>query len=279
MKELLITGGAGFIGSRLAKYYQKDQPIVVTRTQLDIGDRAAVQDFLERSRPKVILHTAALSSTGYCEQHPEESLRVNVEGTENLALATEKIGAKLVFFSSDQVYMGSSLPGPHSEEEPLTPSGVYGRHKREAELRALEACPDTVCLRASWMYDLPVEGTKTSLGLPGAIVHAALKGEHFGMNPKEGRGVTWAALLVRQMDAIAKLPGGIYNAGAENSRNSFETGLAFARLLGVSEDVVIQADYPARDLSMNCQKLRAQGVELGQTIEGFENCLKAYNIL
>lgn len=279
MKELLITGGAGFIGSRLAKYYQKNKPTVLTRPQLDISDKAAVLDFVERTQPKVILHTAALSSTGYCQQHPEESFWVNVKGTENLALAAQKVGAKLVFFSSDQVYMGSRLSGPHLEEEPITPSGIYGQHKRQAELCALAACPDTVCLRASWMYDLPVEGTKNSLGLLGAIAGAALAGEHFAMNPGEKRGITWAGLLVRQMDAIAKLPGGIYNAGAENPCNSFETGRAFARLMKTSEEVVTKADYPARDLSMNCQKLRAQGIELGDTIRGFEACLKAYNIL
>lgn len=276
--ELLITGGSGFIGSRLALHYQDQQPLLPTHAQLDLTDQAALDAYLDRFRPRTIVHTAALSNTGYCQQHPEESLRVNVEGTENLARAAARIGAKLVLFSSDQIYVGSPLPGPHREDEPVTPSNVYGQHKREAELRALAVCPEAVCLRASWMYDLPVQGTKTSLGLPGALFQAVLAGRSFGMNPREGRGVTWAGLLVQQMDHILQLPGGIYNAGAENPLSSLETGCAFARLLGLAESAVCPADYPARDLSMDCTELRRYGIELGDTVGGLENCLQAYGL-
>lgn len=276
--NLLITGSSGFIGSRLALHYQNQQPFLPTHAELDLTSQAAVDAYLDHYRPQAIIHTAALSNTGYCQQHPDESLQVNVVGTENLARAAAHIGAKLVVFSSDQIYVGSTLPGPHREEEAVTPSNIYGQHKREAELRTLALCPDAVCLRASWMYDFPVQDTKTSLGLPGALFQAIAGGRSFAMNPQEGRGVTWAGLLVQQMDKILQLPGGVYNAGAENPLSSLETGRAFARLLGLPESVVSPADYPTRDLSMDCTKLRQYGIDLGDTVGGLETCLKTYGL-
>lgn len=69
-----------------------------------------------------------------------------------------KSGAKLVAFSSDQVYTGLTEHGPFDEDTPLSPANVYGRHKQEMEQRVLDILPDAVLLRAAWMYDLPGYG-------------------------------------------------------------------------------------------------------------------------
>ena len=60
-------------------------------------------------------------------------------------------GAKLISFSSDQVYAGVTQPGPLPETLPLSPANTYGRHKLEAEERVLALCPEAVLLRAPWM--------------------------------------------------------------------------------------------------------------------------------
>ena len=67
----------------------------------------------------------------------------------------EKVGAKLLSCSSDQVYAGVTQRGALAETLPLSPSNVYGQHKLEAEARVLARCPDAVVLRLPWMYDLP----------------------------------------------------------------------------------------------------------------------------
>ena len=77
----------------------------------------------------MVIHCAALSNTWYCEQHREESHKVNVQGTVRIAKACKLTGAKLVFMSSDQVYNATPLPGLLKEEEVLQPVNIYGQHK------------------------------------------------------------------------------------------------------------------------------------------------------
>ena len=278
MEKLLITGVSGFVGGRLALHYGAQHPLLPTHAEMDLADPESVIRYFKTHRPTQVIHTAALSDVGYCQNHPEESLAVNVQGTLAVAKAAAEVGAKLILFSSDQVYMGSPLPGPHTEDEPLTPSNIYGQHKRQAEILALEACPDAVCLRASWMYDLPVRGRKNGLGLPGNLIRAALSGRTVAMNPGEMRGVTWVQVLIDQMDKILQLPGGVYNAGAENDKNSLDTGRACAGLLGLAPETVVPANYPPRSLAMDCRKLRAHGIEMGDTTAGLAACLAAYGL-
>ena len=70
------------------------------------ADEQTVADWVRREQPDVIVHKAALSDTGYSEKHPDESYRANVLLPCWMAAAAQKSGAKLVAFSSDQVYTG-----------------------------------------------------------------------------------------------------------------------------------------------------------------------------
>lgn len=154
--KLLIIGSSGFLGSRLAHYYKEKYDLLLpSHSELNISHEEAVKTYMEEHRPEAVIHCAALSNTWYCEQHPEDSHKVNVQGTVRLAKACKLTGAKLVFMSSDQVYNGTPTSGPLKEEDVCQPVNVYGRHKLEAEQRTLRNLPDSVGLRLTWMYDLP----------------------------------------------------------------------------------------------------------------------------
>ena len=130
--KILISGSSGFVGSRVLHQWQgRAELFTFPRGSLAAADESAIRRFVETVQPDVILHLAALSDTGYCQQHPEESQRANVELPIWMAKAAQDTGAKLISFSSDQVYAGVTQPGPLPETLPLSPANTYGRHKLE----------------------------------------------------------------------------------------------------------------------------------------------------
>ena len=158
MKKILISGSSGFVGSRVLHQWQgRAELITFPRGSLAAADESAIRRFVETVQPDVILHLAALSDTGYCQQHPEESQRANVELPIWMAKAAQDTGAKLISFSSDQVYAGVTQPGPLPETLPLSPANTYGQHKLEAEERGV-----------SWVREV-VEHLFPALQLPGGV--------------------------------------------------------------------------------------------------------------
>ena len=278
MKRVLITGASGFVGGRLARAMSREWELLTpTHSEFDITSTEAIRLYMERHRPEAIVHLAAISNTGYCEEHPEESYRVNVLGVENLAQVAAEMGCKLVFFSSDQVYNGNLELGLLSESVPVAPENHYGRHKLLAEERALQLCPDCVALRATWMYDARREGMHTHHNFVTNIKEALRQGSALRFATREYRGITWVDEVVRNMPHTLQLPGGVYNFGAENGLNTYETARAYLDILNCSapEQVAIADEerFAAhiRNISISMKKAtEASGgaIQFADTVEG-----------
>ena len=164
------------------------------------------------------------------------------------------MGAKLVCFSSDQVYAGLTDIGPFAEDTPLAPANVYGRHKLEAEQRVLDARPDAVLLRATWMYDLPGYGLPIRGNFLLNLYNAALHGGTLRFSCRDYRGITYVREAVEQLTQAMELPGGVYNFGSENDCNMYTTALRVCETLGIHPEIEKQ-EWP-RSLLMDGSKFR-----------------------
>ncbi|MEM4366996.1 MAG: NAD(P)-dependent oxidoreductase [Candidatus Anstonellales archaeon] len=129
--NILITGGAGFIGSRLRKALENKGYMVYILTREPSKSQfhitADVRDKnLDLSKFEVVYHLAAIANPRICEQEKELAWSINVEGTMNIA---EKVmeDAKLVFMSSAKVYDKSNKM--HKENETPKPQNFYGLTK------------------------------------------------------------------------------------------------------------------------------------------------------
>lgn len=150
MGSILVTGGAGFIGSHLAeKLINEGYNVIIidnlSRGNLnnllnvresvkfikgDIRDYNLMNDLIKNS--EVIFHLASLSRVIPCIKDPELCFKVNVEGTEIIARLSSKYGKKLIFSSSREVY-GTAKYIPVDEDHPLNPENPYGISKVYAE--------------------------------------------------------------------------------------------------------------------------------------------------
>lgn len=277
MKKILITGAGGFVGSRILQQWNRNDALyTLPKGFFRTAGEAQIMEQVEKICPNVILHTAAISDTGYCAQHPEEAYRANVLLPVWLAKAAAKTRAKLVAFSSDQVYAGVQGTGPLPETLELTPTNVYGGYKLEAEQRVLQVCPDSVHLRATWMYDLPGYGLPIRGNLPLNLLHAALKGESVRFSRNDFRGVTYVRQVIRNLEPALSLPGGVYNFGSGNDTDMVRTAQQFAQEMGICAQVE-EADWH-RNLVMDGTKLKHSGIHFDTTQQGIRRCLQDYGL-
>ena len=277
MKKILITGTSGFVGSRVAKVLQERYELLTpSHRECDITRGEAVEAYVRMHRPDAILHLAAISNTGYCEQHPEESMMVNVLGVKHMAEAAARYGCKLVWFSSDQVYNGNLELGPLGEDFVVCPENHYGRHKLQAEEEALMCCPDSVALRATWMYDVRREGMPTHNNFVLNIDEALRQHTPLRMATREYRGITWVDEVVRNIPHALGLPGGVYNFGAENDLNTYDTARAYLDIIGCTAPDIVVPDHERFsahvrniNISMNKATESSDGaIQFANTVEG-----------
>jgi UDP-glucose 4-epimerase len=151
MKRILITGGAGFIGSALvpelsSKGYDvyvldnlsfgKRELIDIAQDKFilaDITNRTQIQEIMMSVKPHWVIHLAAIHFIPYCNQNPYESANINIQGTINILDAAKKVDCleKVLFASTAAVY--PILDTPIAETATTNPLDIYGLSKLAGE--------------------------------------------------------------------------------------------------------------------------------------------------
>lgn len=154
MTEILITGATGQLGSELRNLLDERNVAydAFDSHGLDITDEETVMKKVEELQPKVIYHCAAYTAVDNAEdQYKAANWQVNETGTQNIAQAAKKVGALLVYVSTDYVFDGTN-PGEYKEDDPTNPKNEYGKAKLAGEEIVKQTLDNYYIVRTSWVF-------------------------------------------------------------------------------------------------------------------------------
>lgn len=151
--RILITGSNGQLGRALQALPDMAQHEVTAADvdTLDILDAERLFAAVEALRPDVILHCAAYTAVDKAEECRDAAYAVNVTGVHNIAVAAQRVGAKLVAVSTDYVFGGDG-DEPLQVDAPKFPKSWYGQTKHLGEQEALQNCEKTFVVRTAWLF-------------------------------------------------------------------------------------------------------------------------------
>lgn len=123
------------------------------RHQLDVTDAAAVSAAVHSIRPDVVINATAYNKVDAAESEPEAAFAVNATGVLSLALAAQRVGARLVHVSTDYVFDGTASR-PYLEDDTPRPISAYGRSKRAGEMMVEAVGAPALLVRTSGVFGI-----------------------------------------------------------------------------------------------------------------------------
>lgn len=185
--KILVTGGAGFIGSHLLQLLQGQQGVeVVVYDNLssgrrehvpkgirlvegDVRDAEGLANLFAREGFDSVVHLAAQTMVPYSLSHPEEDCQINLLGLINILECCRKYAVKHIVFSSSAAVYGDNLNIPLHEEEKPMPTSAYGITKMASE-HYLRMYHDLYGLNTTVLRFANVYGERQGAGGEGGVV-------------------------------------------------------------------------------------------------------------
>jgi dTDP-4-dehydrorhamnose reductase len=250
MKRIMITGALGQLGLALYRLLKDRVDYELLRTDtltsadgavqaLDITKEEAVNTYIERSKPEVIINCAAMTAVDLCESEQDKAYSINALGPKYLAMAADKIGAKLVHISTDYVFNGQASV-PYTEEQEPNPVSVYGKTKQAGDEFVRSYCNKSFILRTAWVYGEGKNFVKTMLRLAESNNKIRVVSDQFG-TPTSALELARVIIYLMETESY-----GIYHATNEGSTNWYEFALTIFHKAGkaVEVEAIPTSDYP-----------------------------------
>lgn len=154
--KVLVTGSKGQLGVDLTKELAKrgHEVIGVDVAEMDITNFSQVDEVITSVRPDAVIHCAAWTAVDLAED--EENIpkvkAINAYGTENVAKASSKVGAKLIYISTDYVFDGNGVEPFDADSTAFGPLSVYGQSKLDGENAVRKYCDKFFVVRTAWVF-------------------------------------------------------------------------------------------------------------------------------
>lgn len=150
--RVFLTGASGLLGSALSPILETWAEVVAPGLDIfDLGRPETIRSAILESRPQQVVHLAAETRVDWCEDHPDETFRINTGGTACLAEVCREVGARMLYLSTDYVFDGTKRV-PYLETDRTAPLSVYGCSKEEAEQAVLSTLEDRLVLRSASLF-------------------------------------------------------------------------------------------------------------------------------
>ena len=288
MKNILITGATGLLGSSLVPHLKKCGYKVVTHAlstqadfMFDLSGREKSYKILEQIKPSVVINLVGLTSVELCEEQVSLAYLANTRTVENLAhwIASSGTDCHLVQISTDQVYDGVGL---HTEDS-TTITNNYSLTKYAGELAAIRV-PSTI-LRTNFVGRSKVSYRESLTDW----VYNSLTGKQ---KVQVLNDVYFCPLsitiLVEMIELVVqKKLVGIYNLGAHNGMSKADFDFAFAECLKLPTNTMTRIEtsqakflkaYRPKDMRMDSSKFEdAFGIKLPNLTDLIQQLAQEYN--
>ncbi|GHD42522.1 UDP-glucose 4-epimerase GalE [Mycetocola manganoxydans] len=203
--SVLVTGGAGYIGSHIVRLLREQKEEAVVVDSLASGDASRVGDvplavidlaseqaprslrtFIDQHDVSAVIHLAALKQVGQSVEQPARYYRENVGGLANVLLAIEGSSVDRFVFSSSAAVYGSPEASPVTEDAPTNPVNPYGQTKLAGEW-LVAAAADAQQLRTASLRYFNVAGAgwpELADTVPMNLLTLAIDAVHRGESPR-----------------------------------------------------------------------------------------------
>ncbi|MBR2743812.1 MAG: dTDP-4-dehydrorhamnose reductase [Clostridia bacterium] len=280
--KILITGANGMLANSVKSKLSNEELILTDVAELDITNQEAVIKFVEENKPEYIINCAAFTAVDKAETAGSIVEKINADGPRNLAIAANKIGAKLVHISTDYVFGGNlSIDKAHNEDDPKAPVTEYGRTKLLGEQAIEENTKEYYIFRTAWLYGEGNNFVRTMLKLGSTKDEISVVADQHG-SPTYAEDL---AEIIKQ--AIEKkIPYGVYHTTNEGFTTWYDFTKTIFEKAGISCKVnpvtteeyikmmnVVQAKRPENS-QLSKAKLKSAGIEVPTWEDALDRYLK-----
>ena len=238
--KIVVTGANGQLGRsirRLSVERRELDFIFTDIDSLDIGNRDAVLAFAETHPVDFIVNCAAYTAVDKAEEEEEQCRRINTDAVAYLGEAAQHIGARILHVSTDYVFGGDSYM-PYQENDPVSPTSVYGRTKLAGEKALSAVCPDAIIVRTAWLYsEYGHNFMKTMLRLGAERPEIRVVNDQIG-SPTYAGDLAEAILSLLEKERQGEQNSGIYHYTNEGVCSWYDFAHSIIRIAGLPAKVI-----------------------------------------
>lgn len=275
-KTVVITGGSGSVAQEIVLQGQNGYNIIpLSKRQLDVTNEQQVADCFRKIEPAIIVHAAAMTDVEICERKPVEAIETNGIGTYYVAKEAKKLGAKLIYLSSDYIFDGQKL-SPYEEDETAKPLSAYGIGKLVGEKFVRSLLDDATIIRTSWLYG----GAGTSF--VEKMMEQGKVNENVQVVNDQVGSPTYVPDLVETMLSLLEQEPGIYHVANSGSCSRYELAKTIFTLAGFDDGFIrpvtsaqfqLQAPRPSYSV-LSLKKLHEIGLEMRHWKQALEDYMR-----